>query len=107
MNLEISIKHIITNQRRAGGGFLRPSGCLAVSAALSDLGPGRRPPGQLGLRSGPGTPPLLGKVKSDPCGGSRGVVTALGVMFSGPSYGAGSCISPRPRAGLRGGGESG
>lgn len=69
MNLEIPIKHIITDQRRAGGGW---QGLLAATprvfgcAGLSCL---NQAPGA-GWGSGvvTGAPPLPGKVKSDPWG---------------------------------------
>ena len=65
MNLEIPIKHIITDQRRAGGawrGLLTAAqGVWVCGAVLSEPGPW----GRVGLARGPDTPPLPGKVKSD------------------------------------------
>ena len=55
MNLEIPIKHIITDQRRAGGGWrgllTAAQGVWVCGAVLSEPGPW----GRVGLRSGPGT----------------------------------------------------
>lgn len=97
MNLEIPIKHIITDQRRAGGGWqgllTATQGVWLCRAVLSEPGSW----GWVGLGSGPGAPPLPGKVKSDPWG-----CRPLGVMFTSLAHRAGDSTWPRPPAGLGG-----
>lgn len=78
MNLEISIKHIITNQHRAGGSWR-----LLTAGRAVRLG-GRAPAPPAGLSRGPGAPSLLRHVGRD-LGGSSGGGATLGMMLSGQS----------------------
>lgn len=67
MNLEISIKHIITNQHRAGGSWRLLTAGQAVRLWAGALAP------PAGLTRGPGAPSLLGYVERDPWGSLLGV----------------------------------
>ena len=97
MNLEISIKHIITDQRGAGGGWrgllTAAQGVWLCGAIWLDPGPGA------GWGSGAVLGPHLFPGRSRV---TRGVGAPLGVTLTSLAHRAGDSSLPTPPAGLGG-----